>query len=104
MQVGKELPTYILDGHLHRVTYTRCRIDTIDSPDDEYGVARNTWRIEINVCIKKKNCASSWLFTRIIPRCTVTEKIDHSSEMNSAQNVPSLFKTVCSAVFKNGTG
>jgi len=42
MQVGKEIfPTCILDGHLHRVTYTRYRIDTIDSPDDEYGVARN---------------------------------------------------------------
>jgi len=43
MQVGKEFsfPTYILDGHLHRVTYTRGRIDTNDSPDDEHGVARN---------------------------------------------------------------
>ena len=29
------------DGHLHRVTYTRCRIDTIDSPDDEHMGARN---------------------------------------------------------------
>ena len=28
-------------GHLHRVTYTRCRIDTIDSPDDEHMAARN---------------------------------------------------------------
>ena len=28
-------------GHLHRVTYTRGRIDTIDSPDDEHLVARN---------------------------------------------------------------
>ena len=25
----------IPDGHLHRVTYTRCHIDTIDSPDNE---------------------------------------------------------------------
>jgi hypothetical protein len=30
-----------LDGHLHRVTYTRYRIRTIDSPDDEYRGARN---------------------------------------------------------------
>jgi hypothetical protein len=28
-----------LDGHLHRVTYTRCCIDKIDSADDEHGVA-----------------------------------------------------------------
>jgi len=28
-------------GHLHRVTYTRGRIDTFHSPDDEHLVARN---------------------------------------------------------------
>jgi len=28
-------------GHLHTVTYTRGRIDTIDSLDDEHLVARN---------------------------------------------------------------
>jgi hypothetical protein len=27
--------------HIHRVTYTRCRIDKIDSPDDEHMGARN---------------------------------------------------------------
>jgi len=36
------------NGHRHRVKYTRCCIDTIDSPDDEHEVARNTQRIEIN--------------------------------------------------------
>jgi len=35
------LQTCILDGHLHRVTYTRCCIDTIDCPDDEHKAARN---------------------------------------------------------------
>jgi len=31
MQVGMKcfIPTCVPDGHLHRVTYTRCRIDTI---------------------------------------------------------------------------
>ena len=29
------------DGHLHTVTYTRCRIVTINSPDDEHMSARN---------------------------------------------------------------
>jgi hypothetical protein len=29
----------IPDGHLHRVTFTRCCIDTINSPDDVHKVA-----------------------------------------------------------------
>ena len=29
------------DRHLHRVTYTRCRIDTINSPDDGHIAVRN---------------------------------------------------------------
>ena len=33
--------TYIPHGHLHTVTYTRGRIDTVGSPDDENLVARN---------------------------------------------------------------
>jgi len=33
--------TCTLDGHLHRVTYTKCRINTIDSPDDVHRGARN---------------------------------------------------------------
>ena len=39
--VCKNFPTCIPDGHLHRVTYTRCCIDTTDSPDDEHKFARN---------------------------------------------------------------
>jgi len=50
------IPTWIPDGHLHRVTYTRCRIDATDSPDDGHIFARNMQRIEIY----KKNCTSSW--------------------------------------------
>ena len=45
---GRSFPTCTLDGHLHRVTYTRWCIDRIDSPDDEHGIARNMQRIEIN--------------------------------------------------------
>ena len=33
--------TCIPDGHLHIVTYTRYRIDTIESPDDEHLDVRN---------------------------------------------------------------
>jgi len=42
-----------LTGHLHTVTYTRRRIDTIDSPDDEHRGARNMWRIGINIYEKR---------------------------------------------------
>jgi hypothetical protein len=41
--------TCIVDGHLHRLTHTRCCIDTIDSPEDVHEVARNMYRIEINI-------------------------------------------------------
>jgi hypothetical protein len=45
----------ILDHSLvFRVTYTRGCIDTIDSPDDgEHEVARNMYRIEINIKEKR---------------------------------------------------
>ena len=46
---GRNVQTCIPDGHLHGVTYTSCRIGTIDSPDDEHGVARNMYRTEINI-------------------------------------------------------
>jgi hypothetical protein len=42
------------DAHLHTVTYTRCHIDTNDSPDDENGGARNMYRIRINTSIYEK--------------------------------------------------
>jgi len=38
---GVQVQTCTPNGHLYRVTYTRCRIDTIASPDDEHMAARN---------------------------------------------------------------
>jgi len=38
---GSSIQTCALDGHLHRVTYTRCHIHTINSPDDEHSGGRN---------------------------------------------------------------
>jgi len=35
------IQTYTPNGHLYRVTYTRRRIDTINSPDDGHMAARN---------------------------------------------------------------
>jgi hypothetical protein len=66
---GRKVP-YIPDIYQ---TYTRGCIDTIDSPDDEHGVARNMYRIEINT--QKKNCASSWSFTK------------NHNEMHGQQNI-----------------
>jgi hypothetical protein len=40
-RLGRNFPACILDGHIHKVTYTRHCIDTIDSPDDEHEAARN---------------------------------------------------------------
>ena len=43
IQVGMKqifIPTCIPDGHLHRLTCTKCRIDTINSPDDGHMAAR----------------------------------------------------------------
>jgi len=37
----EENQTCVLDGYLHGVTYTRYRIDTINSPDDGHIAFRN---------------------------------------------------------------
>jgi len=37
----RPIQTYTLNGHLYRVTYTKCRIDTINSLDDGHVAARN---------------------------------------------------------------
>jgi hypothetical protein len=52
---GVQVCTYTPIGHLYRVTYTRCRIDTINSPDHGHMAARNMQRIEINL-YKKELC------------------------------------------------
>jgi len=47
--------TSIPDGHQHRVTYTRCCVDKIDSPDDEHWVVQNMYRSEtytLKKCVK----------------------------------------------------
>jgi len=38
---GVRLQTCTLNGHVYKVTYTTCRIDTINSPDDGHMAARN---------------------------------------------------------------
>ena len=41
---------------------TRCRINTIWPPEDEQDIARNMWRIVINVL---KICASNWSLAKV---------------------------------------
>ena len=62
-----EIPPFIPDSYLYRVTITRCRIGTVISPDDGHIVARNMKRKAINTL--RKNWAPSWFhlqdYTRI---------------------------------------
>ena len=37
-------PNLHKNGRLYSVTYTRCRIDTINSPDDGHVAARNMYK------------------------------------------------------------
>jgi hypothetical protein len=55
MSLMRLIQTCTPNGHLYRVTYTRCRIDTINSPYDGHMAARNMYRIEINIH-KKELC------------------------------------------------
>jgi len=43
------------------MTYIRCRIDIIDSPDDEHRGARNMQRIGINIYQKGTVCQVGYL-------------------------------------------
>jgi hypothetical protein len=43
------IPPFIPDSHPHRVTITKCHIDTLISPDDGHIVARNMYRKERNI-------------------------------------------------------
>jgi len=52
------------DGHPYRITRTKCRINTVASPDDGHIVARNVQSL-INILrinTLRINCALSWLY------------------------------------------
>ena len=52
------------DSHPHRMTSTKCHINTVVSPDDGHVVARNMYRLikVLRVNILSINCAPSWLY------------------------------------------
>jgi hypothetical protein len=71
-QFSSLIQTCKLNGNLYKVTYNRCRIDTINSLDDGHMAARNMMRKQINInekelCVKlviyKVCLANSWKFT-----------------------------------------
>ena len=46
---GTQVVSCVPNSHLHRVTNTKSRIDTVISPDDGHIVARNMYRKEKNI-------------------------------------------------------
>jgi len=56
-------------SHPHRKTCTKCRINTVVSPDDGHIVAQNVYRKEINI-LRKIVHQVSFIY-KIIQGCTV---------------------------------
>ena len=52
---------YVTLYRWHRVTYTRCHINTINSPDDGHMAAWNMQRLEINIHEKELCCQVVYL-------------------------------------------
>jgi hypothetical protein len=47
--ISLTFPPCIPDSNPYRITSTKCRINTVVSPDDGHKVARNIWRKGINI-------------------------------------------------------
>jgi hypothetical protein len=61
----------IPDSHPHRVTNTKCRIDTVIYSDDGHIVARNMYRKETNILRKTVHQVGS--IYKVILVCTVNK-------------------------------
>jgi hypothetical protein len=48
----RHLVLVIIGSHPYRITSTKCRINTVASPDDGHIVAKNMYRQEINILRK----------------------------------------------------
>ena len=55
------IPSCTPDSHPHRITSTKCRINTVVSPDDGHIVARNMSKL-ININILKKSWTLIWFY------------------------------------------
>jgi len=69
------------NGHLCIVTFTRCSIDTINSPDDGHMAARNMSRIEIN--LHEKELCVKLVIYRDSPHNTLTARYNFLSAIRS---------------------
>jgi len=88
------IQTCIPDGHLHRVTYTRCRINTTNSPDDGHMAVRNMYGIEINV-YRKELCVKLIIYNDY-NEIHGQQNIYHKSMTQS----PPLYGTVMSSYLR----
>ena len=61
--VCRSICSCIPDSHPHRITSTKCRIDTVISPDDGDIAARNMYIKEIKNKLRKL-LRSSWLYSQ----------------------------------------
>jgi hypothetical protein len=69
--------------HLRRVTYTKCRINTTDSPDDEHRGARNMQRIGINPSIHPSTHPSTHRGKAKLCPCILVLVIRHANRIFS---------------------
>ena len=60
-----ETPPSVPDSNPHRITSTKCHINTVVSLDDGHKVARNMSRL---INIVRINCAPSWLYLQDFTR------------------------------------
>jgi len=102
MQGGME--PCIPDSHPHRVTNTKCRTDTVISPDDGHIVARNMCTKEINTLKKlwtklslfsrlykdARQQNSSWCFFTILTKLQILYSINSNFPISNFTHIRSV--------------
>jgi len=78
--VCRSICSYIPDSHPHRITSTKCRMNTVVSPDDGQNVVRNMERKEINITRKIVHQVS--FIYKKIQGCTVDKTYEYATEFN----------------------
>jgi len=81
----------IPDSHPHRITSTKCRTDTVVSPDDGHSRPKH---VEKRNKRTKKNCAPSWLCLQDYTRMHSQRNIKHNI-FKSSSNVSHKYIREC---------